>query len=469
MYNKKGIVIVAVLGIIALLMIIGISASYLVTNENVFSRNIKDAKMALAAAQAGAQRGLARLLNNYQTINFSGALGQAQYNVTYQKVDQDGLEETWEIDSTGTCNGASKVVVVRIVVKKNVPFVPFATDGKFNTAKMQIPNAFDSLLEIWAASGFQIDKAVGVNPSDINNLSYGQDYTVNSWNVKFVHHEAPTPSVKSISFDVTNYAGECDVGDFSKDISLSSTNLVDINGDGKVVICGNDVKIDKNVEITNDQFVVFANKDIIVDEKLDEHGNNPIFDVALFANQDVVFEDKAEIEHHGKADTYNITAYAGDEIKSDTDHFIHVTGFSTAEQKANIFLVSKNGIDASDANIHYTGKESNNLLIWSDGDITLGKWHATGSSGDEVRKVGIIAHSDDPIRDPSDITFTEKIHITGSHHMEGLTVDDIQKWYEQLPEGDPTKAILAGMLSQISSSNTNVTLTLQKIDFWRVE
>ncbi len=470
MNSNRGIAIVTVLSIIALLMVMGVAASYLVTNESIFTKNVKDSKLALAAAQAGAQRALARFLNNNQNINFQGYVDGAYYSVTYQKVAENGLEQTWEITSYGVYNGASKKVTVQIVVEEQVPFRPFASDGEFSVNSINIPNSFDSLLEIWAAQGFNIDNAIGVDEDDINNLSYGQSLTVDKWNVKFVHEDAPTPSVKAVSVNISDYADECDVGDsaFSSNVNISSVSLVDSNGDGQIVVCGNQVNIDKSVAIGADKFVVLANN-INVDDKIDEYGPNPVFDVVLFAQNDVVFGDDAEVEHHGKSDTYNITVYAGNQIISDADHFIHVTGFSTAEEQANILLVAGNGIDAPDANIHYTGKESNNLLIWSDGDITLGKWHATGSSGDEVRKVGIIAHSDDPTLDPSNIEFTEKIHITGSHHMEGLTVEDIQNWYNSLPDDDPTKAILAGLLQQIANSGSSAAPILKQLDYWRVE
>jgi len=448
----------------------GIVSSYLVFNEAIFSKNVKDAKMALAAAETGAQRAMARLLQKNLNANFSGTLDGAQYSVSFRQITQNGLEEAWEIVSYGTYNDASKRLRIQIVVEKRAPFKPFASDGQFSVNMINIANEFDKLLEIWATKGFNINQATGIDEKQINNLLYGENLVVNKWNVKLVHEKTPTPSIKNISFNIADYSDQCDVGDntFLSNVNISDVSVSDVNGDGKIVICGKNVNIDANILVSTDAFVVLA-QNINVNAKIDEHGSNSLFNVILIAEDDVILGDKAEVEHHGKANTYNITIYAGDQIGVDSDHFIYVTGFSTAEEEANILLVSGKGIDAPDANIHYTGKESNNLLIWSDGDITLGRWDITEPSGDEVRKVGIIAHSDDPNVDPSNIKFTGKILINGSHRIEGLTVEDIQKWYDKLPDDNPTKAILAALLRQLADAGANLPPALKRIDYWRVE
>jgi len=475
--NKKGIAIVTVLSVMSILMLVGVVATYLIFNETQMTKTVKDSTLALKAAEAGVERALARLLKSNLDNGFSGNLDTAFYSVSVSKISQDGMQETYEILSTGTVNNASRKIRVQIVVERSGIFKPFAADGEIQIDKIKINKPFASLLEMWAANGFQI-----ADYDEINNLSLGSSYLQSSWNINFVYDQAFTPSVKSLSLSIPTSQINCDLGNFSSDLnSISGVN--DTNNDGKIVICGNNVTIDDSLIINDsnyyDSIEVYAQNNIDVQDEIKEkdsgHEGNS-FNVLLVAQDgDITFEDDAKIEQHGKSDTYNITVYAGKQIIINSkSSFIDVTGRATSNEEGGVLIVAGEGIVTSEdywsqadaGRIHITGKEDTNLLIWSDGDIELKGVHFTGSNEDNLRTLGFIAHSDDPENDPHDILI-KKFHLTGSENKAGITVEDLQNWYQRAD--GLTKTIISGILQQIQAAGANTPPQLREVKFWRVE
>ncbi len=477
-HNKKGVAIVTVLSVVALLMVMGAIGSYVIRNEALMTKNIKDVNIALKAAEAGIEKAAARIKNGIFD-DFTGTLTNgANYNVKITETNCPSPAIKYAcyiIDSTGTYNNVSREIKTSFSLDYNNSFGSFAADKQVVIDTIDLATIPIPPLDIYAKEGFDIGiLIVGASTgdtSDINDLTYGDSYSFS--NVTFYYEDTFIPSVKDMNYSIntTAIAPLCTDGAFGSDVTVTSVS----NG---AVICGDDVTIDNDISVDN--LTVYARNNIIVNDAIYRKGGGgggsaTSFNVTLIAQGNITFGSNAEISTHGGHATYNITIYAGGKIDIETtgsgggggggggggmnNSFIDVHGGGWSSQRGGILIVAGEGITQSSTStanfLTMRGHKTGDLLIWTDGDVDINGIYMWGWTSDDAgpRNIAVIAYNGTITIDTLDTSRGGGMGGGGGGTLGGLTLDNLTDWAARA--SGPTKVILEDLLQQIANAINN--------------
>ncbi|WP_457567799.1 hypothetical protein [Desulfurobacterium sp.] len=408
MKKRPALVLEITLGVIAILSIIGGISSYIITRETGVNRETKDSIISLKAAESGAETGLAWIKNGGNTFpaTLNGTLGKSRYTVTILKAGNG----TIKIVSTGFFNGATRKI--EVLARTGSDFYPFAINGNlainsfenrgsgaWSDAVAAVKTIAHSTESELAAAGFQIIKSNDLNLPRVSSINASLFYPAES---------------------------ACDYGNYKTDETISVLNLTDKNGDGKIVVCGNNVTLDRslikfdlNTVIAAKQNVTFTSGTTLKKETGSASSLNVI------AGNIAYFDRNSGIDFSGKDTGYNILIYAGKEIESpDTSgQWISISGNQNTNNVSNVFLLTPGEIAVNRDLIDDTATTRNdvNFLVWADKGITStnGGFDISGSSA-TVRNFSIIVAD-------GNATF-DRWQFTGSEDRSGLSYSDIENY-----------------------------------------
>ncbi|WP_456426981.1 hypothetical protein [Desulfurobacterium sp.] len=446
MKKRKALVLEVTLGVIAILSVIGGVTSYLINRETKGTKETKDAVIALKAAESGAETGLAWLKsggNVFPTI-INGTLGNADFMVTIVK----NVNNTIELTSVGNLKTVSRKIIV--LIKRESTFYPFAINGDLTI------NTFKD-----TGSGSWSDAVVGVKAIDPSTES-----ALTSSGFQIIKSNIlDLPKVSSINAS-SFYPPEsiCDYGNYETDETISFKDLADVNGDGKIVICGSNVTLDRSLinfsldtTIAAKQNVTFT-RNTTLKKDVGSASN-----LSIIAGNTAYFDRNSVIDFSGADDGYNILIYAGQEIESPdtTGQWISISGNQNTSNVSNVFLLTPGEINVNRDLIDDTATTRNdvNFVIWADKGITStnGGFDISGSSA-TVRNFSVIVAD-------GNATF-DKWQFTGSEDRSGLSYSDIESYCTNgtsLGIPDFYKNIYCELKNQIDSESGNF-----KIISWKV-
>ena len=486
--NKKGIAIVTVLSVVALLMVMGAIGSYVVRNESQMTKNGKDVNIALKAAEGGIEKAAARIKNGIFD-NFTGTLKSgAIYTVTIVQTNCPSSSTNnvcYTITSTGAYNDVSREIQSVLSLDYSDAFKSFAADKKVTINTIDLATPPDPSLDIYAGEGFEDIDSLRVNgyyadTSNINDLTENSSYSFHD--VNFYYEDTFKPSVGKLNYSINTTAISCDYGSFGSDITIN-TNISDSN----VVICGDNVTI--NDSINTDNLTVYALNDITVNDEIYKKGcggMNESFNVTLVALDDITFGSNGKISiHSGHESIYNITIYAGGKLDIETsgsgggggggccgsNSFIDVNGGKWATQRGGILIAAKEGITQSSTADFLTmrGNRTGDLFLWSDGDIDINEIYMWGKKTNELgpRTIGGVAYSGNIEISGLDTTKGCGCGGGGGSYLGGLTLDNLTDWAERA--SGPAQDILQGLLQQIGDAINNGELkpSAVEISSWK--
>ncbi len=439
--EKRGMVLAAVLGVLAVLSVAGAVATYMITGETKSTSSTKSSVEALKLAESGAEVGLTSLKNNYFTsfseidpsninslparIRNANGFSEIQARVNngeiseiylsqpqnlnngeYQVAIFRGTDGTYTIISVGEKNNSLRVV--EVVTESNGTFYPFSINGKFDVGNL---NSDD-----WT------EAEMGV--AEINS-----ELKTELENIGFKIHSITNPNLpKAAEINATAlYPDEsaCDYGDYNSDITISSAPS-DINRDGTVTICGKNITV--NTAINEDQLILAAKKDIYVNNEITDKGHKSEWNLEIIAGENLVFgtSSHSKIKYTGKTDNgYNTLIYAGESIEKSggSGGLLEVKGRQDTSTISNVFIVTPGTIDVNAKLVHQTGKTDllTNYIIWADKGIYAENIHVTGK-GTQGRNWAMIVAD-------GNATF-DKWQFAKNTNPSGLTYQEIKNFCE---------------------------------------
>ena len=346
--SRKGFALIIVLVLGLLILTLGSIAAKLAVKEVKVDRGTIVGVEALNAAESGVEDALARLKS--KTIStfpysFNGTVGDAEYEV---KVFNEG-NRTYKIESIGRYkDGQRKIITTVEIPEEKNPYYPFAAKGNFrldnfSTSHQPVIGALvasniypnkDEVSKVFSLVEKKPDPYL-VGAEDLGILDepiFDSASLIPSREdiIKRVDEELsvfdPDSIEKRIDEVINSYLpeefnivlvpeSECDYGNYSSYENYLYSSLIDRNGDGKIVVCGEiinltlDADIDKDtnlyiyakkqVNLYSSDATVRGNLNIITKGNLDEVGEIKLNNDASFnvlAQGRVSFSESGEVK-----------------------------------------------------------------------------------------------------------------------------------------------------------------------------
>ncbi len=491
MRRRASAVLLALIAVGAL-SLVGGAAAYLNLRGTQAQVSAREASKILIAARSGAERALTRIrMGNFG--NFTGEVDGIPYTVT---ITQDSSDpDLFHVTSVAERNGVKRTVFVdaKRVYTSGGKIPSFGAGGWFSLqGTFRTTRPFASTFTLGTNTGFSANgvydlknynvkfvDAGGKTPASLHDgdTSNGEliPYETSSQNFFF-----PKVSQANVTVQLPNPA-VCDYGSFFSDYKITkSTGYRDLNGDGQVVICGDnvlverdfravssdvpvvkiyssgDINIDKDVEVKNSagEYAVvdfFAQGNININGEVTAHGRKGPLAAEIVANGDINFNG-GRLQLTGRTDDtgYDFLLYSGGNINFNSargNSPLHLTG----RHDQDILIAAKGTINnnGNDWITADSGKGSAYFLIWNDGSANLGVKSLKFSGGSAgrnptVRKISVLSGGS---------LVLGNVWLTGSFTRDKLTVDDIKAWANETQDPDLRK-LLQSFIDQISSGSS---------------
>ncbi len=452
MFNNKAYILISVLGFILVFMVLGAAVTEMVTADTNLQINLKHSKQALAAAEAGVQRTLGLIANNkldsyctkVNTDNYTcnGTLsGNMNYLANIDLANSTIEAQGFFVDSTYS---------IYVEFKKGRDFYSFAVNGKFDISDFS---------SVGKGENWSDNTTVGVKEID---QTLAEDMRNKNFDIE-IRSDLDLPRVSDINVNLWKpNSSSCDYGDFSSDITISA-NLIDKNGDGKVVVCANNLSLDDSLIYFQNDLIIFAEGDINFTRNTTlKKRTGSDADLTIISLGKMNFDDNSNIDFAGADAGYNILLYAKEGIESDdtTGQWISISGNQNTDRISNVFILTPDKVEVDRDLIDDTAKTRNdvNFIIWADKGIesTNGGFDISGSS-DTERNFSIIVADGDANFD--------RWQYTGSETRAGLTYEKIVNYCNSTDIPEFYRNIYCELKDQIENGDGKKI----KIISWRVE
>jgi len=425
-----------------------------VIHSTSVSTGAKDAVVALHAAESGVERALVDLKNgsiSSYPYTFNGTINGATYQVVVEETP-DG----YRVTSTGTKGIAQRTVEVE-VESGGVNFYPFAVNGQLN---------IDDVSSV--GKGSEWDDALmavkSITPSETKTELEKVGFEI------FIKNQLDLPKVEDLNEeDFFPDEDECDYGSYETATYIDVLNLRDLNNDGRIVICGESVTLDRSLIKFPEDLIIASQGDIVFERGTTlKQRVGSASNLALVAEGQLIFDDNSNIDFSGADEGYNILLYAKEGITRDdpTGQWISISGNQNTENTSNLFVLTPGEINVASDLVDETATTKNdvNMLFWADKGIysngrgTNGGLDVSGSSRG-VRNFSVIVAD-------GDADFS-RWQFTGQEHRSGLTYEDIVHYCEDDPTIPPMyRSVFCQLKEMIEKGSTGSKVTVKS---WKVD
>jgi len=444
MKTREGFILATALAIITVLIMAGAIGIYVVTRETRLTIDTSDSIKALKAAESGVEIALVKLKKG-EITPCNGTINGATYNVTV--TEESG---GYSIVSVGKKNEAERTIKI-FIQKVGTSFYPFAINGELKI------NDFSSL-----GSGGWTEAIVTVTTngisSELKKDLESANFTVN------IKSNIDLPKVADL--DTSNFyppESECDYGNYNANLTYSKLRFEDQNGDGKIVVCGKNITLDRTLIRFNDDLIVAATGNIYFTPNTTlKKDTGSTSNLSLIAGGEMVFDRNSDIDFAGADAGFNILIYAKEGIVSEdtTGQWISISGNQNTENTSNLFILTPGEIKVNRDLVDDTAvtRKDVNFLIWADKGIysSNGGFDISGHS-ETVRNFAVIV--------PDGNATFDRWQFTGSEDRSGLTYKDIINYCNDDTIPDFYRNIFCQLKDQIGGSSSESKM---RIKSWRI-
>ncbi|GAB6076750.1 pilus assembly PilX N-terminal domain-containing protein [Desulfurobacterium crinifex] len=445
MKARKGFILATTLAIITILTVAGVIGTYIVTKETRLTVDTSDSIKALKAAESGVEIALAKLKKGeIPSSPLNGTINGATYEVTVSEVSSG-----YSIVSVGEKDEAERTIKV-FVQKVGTSFYPFAINGELKI------NDFNDL-----GSGGWTEAIVTVKeiPNELREALENANFTVN---IRSIDINLP----KVADLDTSNFyppESECDYGNYNANATYSELHFEDQNGDGKIVVCGKNITLDRTLIRFNDDLTVAATGSIYFTPNTTlKKDTGSTSNLSLIAGGEMVFDRNSNIDFAGADAGFNILIYAKEGIVSEdtTGQWISISGNQNTENTSNLLILTPGEIKVNRDLVDDTAvtRKDVNFLIWADKGIysSNGGFDISGHS-ETVRNFAVIV--------PDGNATFDRWQFTGSEDRSGLTYEDIINYCDDDTIPDFYRNIFCQLKDQIGGSSSRSRMQIKS---WRI-